>query len=276
MLPEILHYGPFHLRSFGVMLALAFLAGTWVALKDARRRGLDETEVLNLVLVILVASIVGARGMYAATHAAEFAGRPLAVFAVWEGGLTLYGGLILGTIAGFAFMARAGLPLGATADALTPGVALGAGIARIGCFLNGCCYGLPSRLPWALHFPQGSPPDLEFPGQALHPSQLYNSLAGFALFAVVLWLRPRMRAPGRLWWTFVVLFLLVRIPIDATRYYEPSAYVWASPFGPVTDSNALGALFLAIAVVFWLRAGRPASAARPDPAARPGPGKPAA
>ena len=256
MLPELFHFGPFHLRSFGVMLALAFLAGTWIALKDARRRGLDETHVLNLVLVILVASVVGARGMYALTHQAEFAGRPLAVLAIWEGGLTLYGGLILGTIAGFVAMARMRLPQGPTADALTPGVALGAGIARIGCFLNGCCYGLPSTAPWALRFPVGSPPDLEFPGQSLHPSQLYNSLAGFALFGVVLLLRPHVKAPGRLWWTFVVLFLLVRIPIDATRYYEPSAYVWSSPFGPVTDSNALGALFLAIALAFWVRAGR--------------------
>jgi len=255
VLPELLHFGPFHLRSFGVMLALAFLLGTWIALKDARRRGLDESSVLNLVLVILVASIVGARGMYVVTHLAEFAGRPLAALAIWEGGLTLYGGLVLGTLAGFAFMARVGLPLGTTADALTPGVALGAGIARIGCFLNGCCYGLPSSLPWAVRFPAGSPPDLQFPGQALHPSQLYNSLAGLVLFGVVLWLRPRVKSPGRLWWTFVVLFLLVRIPIDATRYYEPSAYVWTSPLGPVTDSNAIGLAFLLVALVFWLRSG---------------------
>jgi phosphatidylglycerol:prolipoprotein diacylglycerol transferase len=255
VLPELLHFGPFHLRSFGVMLALAFLLGTWIALKDARRRGLDESSVLNLVLVILVASIVGARGMYVVTHLAEFAGRPLAALAIWEGGLTLYGGLVLGTLAGFAFMARVGLPLGTTADALTPGVALGAGIARIGCFLNGCCYGLPSGLPWAVRFPAGSPPDLQFPGQALHPSQLYNSFAGLVLFGVVLWLRPRVKSPGRLWWTFVVLFLVVRIPIDATRYYEPSAYVWTSPLGPVTDSNAIGLAFLLVALVFWLRAG---------------------
>jgi phosphatidylglycerol:prolipoprotein diacylglycerol transferase len=255
VLPELLHFGPFHLRSFGVMLALAFLLGTWIALKDARRRGLDESSVLNLVLVILVASIVGARGMYVVTHLAEFAGRPLAALAIWEGGLTLYGGLVLGTLAGFAFMARVGLPLGTTADALTPGVALGAGIARIGCFLNGCCYGLPSGLPWAVRFPAGSPPDLQFPGQALHPSQLYNSFAGLVLFGVVLWLRPRVKSPGRLWWTFVVLFLVVRIPIDETRYYEPSAYVWTSPLGPVTDSNAIGLAFLLVALVFWLRAG---------------------
>jgi len=258
MFPEILQLGPFHLRSFGVMLALAFLVGTWIALGEARRRGIDESKLMNLVLVILVFSILGARGMYVGTHLAEFGGRPLDAIALWEGGLTLYGGFALGTIAGFAYMRKAGLPLGVTADVLTPSVALGVGIARIGCFLNGCCFGLPGNAPWCVRFPAGSPPAAVFGDVPIQPSQLYNALAAFLLFGLVLWLRPKLKAPGQLWWAFLALFMLVRIPIDATRYYEPSAYVLNSPFGPVTDSNVIGAGIFVISVAMFLLSGRAA------------------
>jgi phosphatidylglycerol:prolipoprotein diacylglycerol transferase len=262
MFPEIFHFGPLHLRSFGVMLAAAFLVGTWLALKEARRRGLDESKLINLVLVILVSSILGARGMYVLTHLEEYRSHPLMAFALWEGGLTLYGGLALGTIAGFAYMRRAGMPMGVTADVLTPSVALGVAIARIGCFLNGCCFGVPGHAYWCMRFPPGSPPDAIFPGERLHPSQLYNVLAAFVLFLLLLWLRRRLKAPGQLWWTFLALFMLVRIPIDATRYYEPSAYVWNGPFGRVTDSGVIGGAIFVVSVVMWFLAGR---AARPGP-----------
>jgi phosphatidylglycerol:prolipoprotein diacylglycerol transferase len=266
MFPEVFHLGPLHLRSFGVMLALAFLVGSWIALGEARWRGLDESKLLNLVLVILVSSIVGARGMYVLTHLSEFSGRGLNAIALWEGGLTLYGGFALGTIAGFAYMKKAGLPLGVTADVLTPSVALGVGIARIGCFLNGCCFGVPGHSPWCVTFPAGSPPSAVFPGVPLEPSQLYNAAAAFGLFLLVLWLRPRLRAAGQLWWTFLALFMLVRIPIDATRYYEPSAYVLDSPFGRITDSNVIGAGIFVISIAMFFLAGR--AAAKADPAAR--------
>ena len=263
MFPEVFHLGPLHLRSFGVMLAVAFLVGSWIALGEARRRGIDESKLLNLVLVILVSSIAGARGMYVLTHLPEFAGRPLNAIALWEGGLTLYGGFALGTIAGFAYMWKAGLPLGTTADVLTPSVAFGVGVARIGCFLNGCCFGVPGDSPWCVRFPAGSPPAAVFPGLPLEPSQLYNAAAAFGLFGLVLWLRPRMRAPGQLWWLFLALFMLVRIPIDATRYYEPSAYVLNSPFGPVTDSNVIGAVIFVVSVALFFLAGRAARKAEP-------------
>jgi phosphatidylglycerol:prolipoprotein diacylglycerol transferase len=259
--PEILSLGPLHIRSFGLMLALSFLVGAALALGEARRKGIDETRLVNLILVILVTSIAGARAMYVGTHLAEFAGRPLAALALWEGGLTLYGGFAAGTLGGFLYMARAGLPPHLTADVLAPPFALGYGIARIGCFLNGCCFGLPAGAPWGVVFPAGSAPDLQFPGQALYPSQLYNSAAGIGLFLLLLWLRPRLKAPGQLWWGFVVLFSLIRIPIDQTRYYEPSAYLarWGG-FG-LTDSELLGFGLIVLGSVMFAWCGRRARGA---------------
>jgi phosphatidylglycerol:prolipoprotein diacylglycerol transferase len=260
--PELFSFGPIHLRTFGVMLAAAFLVGAWIALGEARRRGIDETKLLNMVLVILVASIAGARGFYVLTHPQELAGDPLAAFKLWEGGLTLIGGFVVGTIAGFAYMRHAGLPFGATADTVTPSVALGVAIARVGCFLNGCCFGLPCTSPFCVRFPAGSPPDMQFPGQALHPSQLYNAFAFFGLFLLTLWLRPRLKGDGQLWWLFVILFALVRIPIDATRYYERSAYVVRWNGGGLTDSEVIGFGLVAVGAWLFVRAGR-AAPARP-------------
>ncbi len=266
MFPELVAIGPFHLRTFGLLLATAFLVGTWISLGEARRRGIDETKLVNLVLVILVASIVGARGFYVATHPAETAGDPLAFFRLWEGGLTLIGGFVAGTLAGFAYMKLAGLPMGVTADTVTPGVALGVGIARLGCFLNGCCFGRPCDLPWGVHFPAGSPPDLLYPGQAIHPSQLYNAFVFFAVFALTLWLRPRLKGDGQLWWLFVILFALVRFPIDATRHYEASAYVLRWTGGGMTDSELIGVGLIVVAAFLFWRSGRSRRRGRPAPA----------
>ncbi len=261
MFPELFSFGPFHLRTFGVMLAAAFLTGTWIALGEARRRGIDETKLVNLVLVILVSSIVGARAFYVFTHPAELRGDPLAFLRIWEGGLTLIGGFVAGTVAGFAFMRHVGLPLGLTADTVTPSVALGVAIARVGCFLNGCCFGVPGGQEWCVRFPPDAPASILFPGLPVHPSQLYNAAAFFGLFLLTLWLRPRLKGTGQLWWAFVILFALVRIPIDATRHYESSAYVTQIFGRPVTDSELIGFALIVIGVVCFVRAGRRASRA---------------
>ncbi len=267
MLPELVSFGPFHVRSFGLMLALAFVVGAWLALGEARKKGIDESKLLNVVLFILLGSIVGARGFYALTHPEEFARDPLGVFRLWEGGLTLIGGFVLGTIAGFAYMKHAGLPLHVTADVLAPSVALGSGIARVGCFLNGCCFGVPGHGPWCVRFPADSAAAMQFPGQALEPSQLYNAGAGVLLFVLLLWLRPRLKVPGQLWWTFVLLFSLVRIPIDQTRWYEPSAYVIRWGARGLTDSELVGLVLAAFSILMLIVLQRRQKAGAVDAAA---------
>ena len=182
MHPELLHWHFIHLRSYGVMLAVAFLVGTWLALREARRLGLDEDRLVNVILVTLVAGILGARMLYVLEHLPEFRREWGSALALWQGGLTLYGGVVAGTFAGLVTARRLGLPVWVVADALTPSVAIGTLFGRIGCFLNGCCYGRPTDLPWGVVFPHDSFASLEFGNQPVHPSQLYNAIAGLALF----------------------------------------------------------------------------------------------
>ena len=252
MHPELVKWGFLHIRSYGLMLAIAFLVGTWLALVEARRRGLDEDRVVTVILATLVASILGARALYVLEHVSEFRREWGSVLALWQGGLTLYGGLVLGTVVGLASARRFGLPAWTVADALTPSLALGTMFGRVGCFLNGCCYGRPTNLPWGVTFPPDSFAGLEFGNARVHPSQLYFALAGFVLFVFTWSTRKRFRVPGTLFWTFMILFALIRIPLDFTRAYKPGALaltVWGVDVTQSQVTSVAIALFGALMIL---------------------------
>src|SRR5262249_27229845 len=159
------------------------------------RLALNEDKLVTVILLVLVASVLGARALYVFEHVDEFRHSPAGILAVWQGGLTLYGGIIAGVITGLLAAKRMGLPLWTVADALTPSVALGTAFGRVGCYLNGCCYGRPTDLPWGVTFPPDSFAGLEFGNARIHPAQLYFALAGLALFLVTWALRKRITVP---------------------------------------------------------------------------------
>jgi phosphatidylglycerol:prolipoprotein diacylglycerol transferase len=260
MHPEVFHWGVVHIRSYGLMLAVAFLFGTWLALREARRLHLDEDRLVTVILVALVAGVLGARALYVLEHVSEFRREWGSVLALWQGGLTLYGGLVAGVFAGLLTARRLVLPMWLVADAMTPSLALGTMFGRVGCFLNGCCYGRPTRLPWGVTFPPDSFAGLEFGNAKLHPAQLYFALAGLVLFAVLWPLRLRLRAPGVLFWTFILLFALVRIPLDFTRAYEPGAELATVGGVPIVESQLSSLALGLFSVLMMLRLRRQGTA----------------
>ncbi|MGH7741795.1 MAG: prolipoprotein diacylglyceryl transferase [Candidatus Eiseniibacteriota bacterium] len=258
MHPELLHWGALHIRSYGLMLAAAFLVGTWISLAEARRRGLDEDRVVTVILAALVAGIIGARGLYVLEHVNEFKREWGSAVALWQGGLTLYGGVVLGSMVGLASARRLGLPMWTVADTLTPALALGTMFGRIGCFLNGCCYGRPTKLAWGVVFPPGSFASLEFGHERIHPSQLYFAFAGLMLFVFTWALRRRFIVPGTLFWTFIILFSLIRIPLDFTRAYEPGALALSIGGVSVTESQVTSVALILFGALMLLRLRREA------------------
>ncbi len=269
MHPEVLQWGPLHLRSYGLMMAVAFVTGTFLGLREARRLSLDEDKVVNVILITLIASVLGARMLYVLEHLAEFRREWTTVLALWQGGLTLYGGIAAGTFAGLLASRRMGLPVWITADALTPALALGTMFGRMGCFLNGCCYGRPTNLAWGVVFPHDSFAYLEFGEQPVHPSQLYNALAGLLLFLVFQFARRRFRVPGVMFWSFIVLFALIRIPLDLTRTYETDAVIMRIGLADVTESQlmSVGMILFGVLMIARLRRTAP-NAPAPQAAAR--------
>lgn len=178
MHPILWQLGSFKLHSYGLMVALATLAGVFVAARIAHRRGLRQELCVDTVIWSLILGIIGARVLYIILNWNVYAADPLSMLRVYNGGLSYLGGLVFGTATILVFAYRAGVHPVALIDAMTPSAAIGYAIGRIGCFLNGCCYGSPCSLPWGVRFPGQSEPH--------HPSQLYSSLSGLLLF-VLLW-----------------------------------------------------------------------------------------
>jgi len=190
--PILFRIGSYEIPSYGVALTLAFAAGIWLARRRAIARGIDEERVIDVCMLILVTSILGARMLWVATHTEQFRA-PLGSWSdalnpfrggsyVGFAGLSVLGGVVLATLSALAFLRWKGMPVLRTADLLAPSVALGQGITRIGCLLNGCCFGLPCDSWFCLRFPSGSPADAAFHYQAVHATQLYSSAAGFGSF----------------------------------------------------------------------------------------------
>ena len=277
MHPTIFQYGTFAIHSYGLLLAVAFLVSIQIFLARGKARGIPEERLSTLSLWLLVLAITGGRALFVFTHWSEYAQDPLGVFRLWEGGLMLYGGYFLAITGGIVYVRRAGLPVWRIADAAAPSIAIGVGIGRLGCFFNGCCFGLPTHVPWGIHFPPQSYSTAVFPGEALHPSQLYMSGAGFALFVTMLGLDRKPRFDGWVFWVYVALDATVRFLIDFTRYYDETSFIGRAGSLSFNVNQVLsGILFLAAMIMLQVLSRRPA-AVYPAPAEpAPVPGEPGA
>jgi len=195
MFPTLFRWGGFSLHAYGLFIAVGFLLGIGLALKEARRQGLPGERLLDLALYIIISAIIGSRLFYAIIHYPQYLQDPLSIFKIWEGGLVFFGGLILSFMVGGWYIKKAGLPFWETADLLAPSLALGQVFGRLGCLAAGCCYGRPTQVPWAVTF--SHPECLAPTGIALHPTQLYESGAALVLFFLLILLRRKKFFAGQ-------------------------------------------------------------------------------
>jgi phosphatidylglycerol---prolipoprotein diacylglyceryl transferase len=199
------------------MIALAFLAGLWTATRRARREKISGEKIADIVLWLMVGGIIGARFVYVTTYwKEEFAGQPVSeIFAIWHGGLVYYGSLIGATIAGVIYIRWKKLPLWKTADVLAPSIALGNVLGRIGCLLNGCCYGRACSLPWAIRFPADNP--LNPPTYPVHPTEIYDALLNLIVYFFLAWLFRHKKFEGQIFATFLLCYAVTRSFVEYFR-----------------------------------------------------------
>jgi phosphatidylglycerol---prolipoprotein diacylglyceryl transferase len=219
--PIALKLGPLAIHSYGIMVALAFLAGYWTAALRARRENISSDAIINVVTWLMVGSIIGARIVYVTTYwHEEFADQPSTeIFAIWHGGLVYYGGLIGGLIAGTLCVWWKKMPLWKTADVLAPSIALGSFFGRAGCLLNGCCYGRPTDLPWAIKFTNPLAHDLSNTplNVSLHPTQIYDGLLNLVLYAFLAWLFRHKKFDGEIIATYLICYAITRSIVEHFR-----------------------------------------------------------
>ncbi len=228
MHPEIFHIGPFALRSFGLMLALSFFVGILYIRARAIQEKIDVNFVLNLAFIVIFSGIVGARLFYVAFHWSDFSGNLLSSFNPFGAsgqfgiaGLNLYGGVVLAIVSTILYVRAKNQPLFQVMDIFAPALALGICISRIGCFLNGCCFGLPCDLPFGISFPAESIPFAQFGDAHLHPTQLYSSLYGLLLFLLLHRFDKGKSFFGATFSMLLMIEAVFRFAIEYVRYYEP-------------------------------------------------------
>src|SRR5262245_44943014 len=239
--------------AYGVMLGTSLVVGWFIAMKLAKQDGIDQQEAGTIYMWTAIWSIVGSRLLYVITNISEFDSITQVVM-VNRGGLVAYGGMIGGFLASVYCCRKRRIPLLQWADVAAPSVVLGTAITRVGCLLFGCDYGARSSLPWAITFPQGSPAwnhhvhDFGLARDALHsfpvhPTQVYESLVGLFLFALLMLLRKYRKFSGQVFLGWVIGYGILRPLIEIVRDDDQRGNV-----GSLSTSQFIGIVSVALGV----------------------------
>jgi phosphatidylglycerol:prolipoprotein diacylglycerol transferase len=217
--PIAFQFGPLSIRWYGILMALAMAIGLWLAYRDAKRRGLDPESFLKAAELALLGALVGARLYYVLFNLDYYSQFPRKIFAVWEGGLAIHGGIIGGLLVGGGYAWLRRLPVRQFLDISAPSIVLGQAIGRWGNYFNEEAFGTPTALPWKLYISPSHRPLLYAQDDFFHPAFLYESLWDVGVFVLLVWvLRKRLeRAPGALFLAYVGLYSAGRFLTEAIR-----------------------------------------------------------
>ncbi len=268
MHPVLLRIGSLPINTYGLMLAVSFLLGLWLGARRAAVLGIPRGRIYDLGVWVMIAAIVGSRLFYVLTHMQDFTppqGSLWDAVAFWNGlyGLSMLGGVVLAMAVGFTLIALWRMPVWKLADATIPSFALGIFITRIGCFLNGCCFGTGTSCGLGVVFPEGSMPHAVFGSHPVHPTQLYSSLGGLVILVILLLADRRRHFPGFVFCLFLGLYGVTRFGLEEFRHFdhEPHmmlGYSEVAGRAGITDNQLISLVILAAGLLLgtWLYLGR--------------------
>ena len=250
MFPKLFSIGSFYLPTYGLLVALGFLAGLFLAMRLARRAGLDPEKVSNLAVYAALVGLLGAKLLMLVMDFDYYVRYPDRIFSLetlLSAGV-YYGGFLLALAFSAWYMRHQRLPFLATADVLAPAVALGHAIGRLGCFAAGCCWGTRCHLPWAVVFRNPDTYTGVPLGVPLHPAQLYESALTFVVAWLLIRASGRPHPAGRILGLYLVLYSIARFGVEFVRYHEQSL-----PFGgPLSWTQWIAlALLAAGGLLLW-------------------------
>lgn len=235
--PYLFSWGPITVRWYGFLMMVAVLVGTWLALREARRVGVKEDDIIDLVLICAPISWLGAR-LYYVVMEWDYYGQNLSeIYKIWHGGLAIHGGILTAIITGYIFTRVRGLRFWQIADMVAPSFILGQAIGRWGNFFNQEAYGYETNLPWAMYID----------GAYRHPTFLYESLWNLLVFTILMLRRKKVEAQGQLFMMYLGLYSVGRFFIEGLR--TDSLMI-----GPLRAAQVMSILMilLSISIYFYL------------------------
>jgi phosphatidylglycerol:prolipoprotein diacylglycerol transferase len=252
MHPRLLTTPFFTIRTFGVLLAAAYLAALWWLVRGARRAKVDPEIVMSLGTWAIVGAIVGAKALLVVRSVGDYTGSVADLWSVVTSAGDFYGGFIGGLVASALFFRRhPGVRFWTIADLCAPAIALGQAIGRIGCLMAGDDYGRPASVPWAVTF---TDPDAARIGGAplgvpLHPVQLYESAACLVLFLLLVWLARRRHREGDIILVYTGLYAVARFVLESFRGDADRGFVFG---GLLSTSQFIAIGMLAVVAVLFV------------------------
>ena len=249
-------FGGVRLFGFGAMIVLAFIAATWLAAWRAKREKLDPEVILDMAFWVVFSGMVGARLFYCYEYWGQEINSVWDVLQYWKGGIVFYGGIVGGTIAFFVYRWYRPFPLRPYMDVMAPSIAIGTFFGRIGCFLNGCCYGDACQLPWAVSFPRWSPPWSHQEALKLisrdslwslpvHPTQLYAAFDGLVILVLLSAYYPLRRRDGEVIGLLMVTYPITRFLVEMLRNDEGVF------FAGMTISQNISVVLFVLGLAYW-------------------------
>ena len=242
--------GPLVVRWYGILMAVAIVVGLWLAHRQAKIEGLDADDIIGVGQWSILAGLIGARAYEVIFNWDYYGQYPSKIIAVWEGGLAIHGGLIVGPLVGVVLAYRKKLPVLRGLDIAAPSLAIGQAIGRWGNFFNEEAFGRPTELPWKLYISPEHRPAGFTQDEFFHPTFLYESLWDLAVFAaLVVILRPRLRERhGALFFAYLGLYSVGRFVIEGLRLDS----FWLGSLR-VPQLASVAGIVIAIVGIMWSR-----------------------
>jgi phosphatidylglycerol---prolipoprotein diacylglyceryl transferase len=256
MFPKLISIGSFFIPTYGTLVAIAFLAALWITIRLAKRASLPSEPITNLAIYCALAGLAGAKLFMILFDFSDYwTGRQqLFSLGTLQAAGVYQGGFLVAFITAILYMRRQHLPVLATSDVFVPGIALGQAIGRIGCLSAGCCYGIPTHVPWAVTFRNPAAADLTgVPlGIPLHPTQLYESIADAAIFLFLYFRIGKKHTGGAILGWYLALYSAARFAIEFFRFHEQGLHFGLS----YTQWISLATLAVGVALLI-VRRGAP-------------------
>ena len=231
---ELFSFGPIHIYFFGLMIAIAAIAGGAFAIKQGEKMGINEDTIFNLIMIVLISGVLGARLFYILFYNPSFYfSNPGEIIKIDEGGLSIHGGIFSAIAAGYIYSVKSKIPFFKLADITVMGVALAQGIGRVGCDVFGKA--MTNIMPWGINYN----------GQILHPAQVYEFILDYILF-VILWRRSyKKKFEGELFIIYLISFAVIR---GIVEFFRINPVIW----GPFSISHLLSLALVIIGVVIYM------------------------